>query len=159
MTTPQTSPPSTDRDTHLEQWIYGGLRMARKTGTRMACWIDQTGRELYFKPIAGQHPVIGGVYEQEVKRESGSVVTKYGPGRYLHRSDDEAAIAGWEAEDRITRHDLEAAALERSAGRKSELGKALEPLLAIAAKQIDPAKREALATYVTRRMFEVPWRK
>ena len=148
---------TTDRDTHTEQWAYAGLRLARRTGTKRAVWIDQDGEEMYFKPKG--HPVVGGVYEHEVSRHGADGVTRYGQGRYLHKLDDADRVAELEAEDRITRHRAEGIALERSDGRKSALDEALEPLLAITAKQIDPAKREALAAYVTRRMYEAAYRK
>jgi len=112
-------------------------------------WIDEDGKELVYKPSG--HPVIGGVYAMEIVRD-GEKITRYGDGEYSHRSEDAELVARLEAEDRIARVQIEQAALARNDMKTSELDKILQPLLDIAGGYIDPAKREALAAYVTRRI-------
>jgi hypothetical protein len=138
-----------------EIWIFGGNRIDNH-GKRIHAWtpIDANGNlsddELWFKPRGSHIP--GSQYRVQVVRYPEGKVTKYGDGTYHQRHPDDAIRAKFEAAHRAAETRLRLAALERNDKRQSALDTALQPLIDLLTNA-SPADREALITYVLRRLL------
>jgi hypothetical protein len=131
-----------------ETWVYAGIRVGYG-GKRMHGWRDPSGEEHLYSDKG--YFVIGGLYEVKVDRKSESLTRK--TPQYTGDMLSRVECGALEAKDYAARQRLAALAQERSDAKRSELDRALEPLLAIAAKA-DYASRDAIVAYATRKIYQ-----
>jgi hypothetical protein len=133
-----------------EVWTYLGIRLNTK-GQRRAAWMDPKGTTLYYAPVAGQTPVIGGLYDVQVQRDGGRVTRKVPV--YTGRTTDLAdQVADWTAAHHVAQVQLARQRRESNDAKADALDRAIQPLIDIAQTLRTGADRDALAAYIIRRV-------
>lgn len=135
-----------------ERWLCLGRRQ-RADGTGLAtAWRSLTdGQERLYLKLTG---VVGGEYDITVSH-SGDRTSVHGQPVYAGQADDvdPAQVGAWKAADQAAYAADRARLLEASARRRNELDEALRPVLEIAARLTSFGDRDALARYVTAKIY------
>lgn len=131
-----------------EIWTFAGERVGSDGKRRVHVWVDEAGKELFFK--AGTAYTIGGRYEVHVDRKDDGGVSLYNnpSPRYVERS-ERAEVSVWQAADLAAKTRQAARRREaRDARENTRLDNAIETLKTIAAGQRTAADRAAFVAHI-----------
>lgn len=135
-----------------ERWAYGGVRMLT-SGKLGHAWHPDggDGPELLYPYKRGERHVVGSIYTQRVARKDERVVL-FGEPRYTGDKVDEGKRQQWTLKHFAAQNLLESRQREANELRRTALDDAVAPLQEIARKCVSNAQRDALLSYVIRKL-------
>jgi hypothetical protein len=138
-----------DPEPSVERWTFLGTRPG-VTHAKVHVYRRPNGETTVWKKAISDYEIVGHLYDVMVSETDGTV-TRHSRAEWLNeRADDYEAII---LDDRAEQRRLAKDQLARNAKRQDVLKEACEPIVAIAAKVVSQAQRQALIDYVTRAIY------
>lgn len=140
---------SDEREYHEERWVFIGIKRGQSVA-KVHGYRRPNGQERFWKKAIVEPEILGHVYTAQVFEDGDQFAVKALEWAGGEKADDYENII---LDDRAEQKKIAKDQLAKNLKRQDVLKEACEPIVAIAAKVMSQAQRQALIDYVTRAIY------